>query len=143
MSDSEIQDFFQRIDKLTPEHKALFGKMNAHQMICHCTDQLRAVMGTKEMVNDSQVDPNEIIAMTKAGKTVPTPKGLGQVEGDGTKPYHWDTDVKLLKDHVVNFSQLTDDFSFASHPYFGPMNKKGWTRLVIYHLKHHLGQFNV
>jgi Protein of unknown function (DUF1569) len=142
MMEEEIQHFFQRIDKLTTEHKALFGKMNAHQMVCHCTDQLRAAMGTKELFEFGKVDPNEIIALAKSGKTVPTPKGLGQVEGDGTKPTSWDNDIKLLKEHILDFFRLADDFNYAPHPYFGSMNKKSWTRLVIWHLNHHLAQFN-
>lgn len=112
-------------------------------MICHCTDQLRVAMGTKELFKSGQVDPNEIIAMAKSGKTVPTPKGMGQVEGDGTKPTQWDNDIKFLKEHIQAFSKLGDDFIYGSHPYFGQLDKKGWTRLALYHLNHHLNQFNV
>mgnify|MGYP001604789732 CR=1 FL=1 len=143
MTEEEVQQFFQRVDNLTPEHQALFGKMNVNQMICHCTDQLRAAMGTKELFDFGQVDPNEIIMLAKSGKTVPSPKGLGQLEGDGTKPTNWENDKKMLKEHISDFSQLNDDFNYAAHPYFGQMNKKSWTRLVIWHLNHHLGQFNV
>ncbi len=143
MTEEEVQQFFQRIDNLTPEHKALFGKMNVNQMICHCADQLRAAMGIKELFEFGQVDPNEIIMLAKTGKTVPAPKGLGQVEGDGTKPTNWENDIKILKEHILDFTRLHDDFNYAPHPYFGQMNKKSWTRLVLWHLNHHLGQFNV
>ena len=47
MTKEQIKILFQRIDKLTNEHKASFGVMTANQMICHCTDQLRIVIGTK------------------------------------------------------------------------------------------------
>ena len=143
MTEEQIQQFYQRIDKLTFEQKALFGKMSVSQMVCHCTDQLRAAMGTKKLFEYGQVDPNEIIMLAKSGKPVPTPKGLGQVEGDGTKPTNLENDKKILKEHILDFSRLSDDLNYSSHPYFGQMNKKSWTRLVIYHLNHHLGQFNV
>lgn len=86
MTEDQISKFFQRIDKLTLEHKASFGLMTVNQMICHCTDQLRIALGTMTLGDRGQVDPAEIIKLAKSGQPVPTPKGLGQVEGDGTKP---------------------------------------------------------
>ncbi len=141
MTDEEIQQFLQRIDHLSPQHKALFGQMSVQQMVCHCTDQLRVAMRIKVLPQDGPVDSHEIVAMAKAGKTVPTPKGLGQIEGDGTKPTDWNSDIKVLKQHLLDFHHLPEGFSYAPHPYFGPMNKKSWTRLVVWHLNHHLGQF--
>lgn len=143
LSEGKIQQFFHRIDSLVLEQEPLFGKMNANQMICHCTDQIRMAIGTKSATVEGKVDPNEIITMAKSGKSVPTPKGLGQVEGDGTKPTTLERDKKILKEHILNFSKLDDNFGYASHPYFEQMDKKQWTALVIYHLNHHLKQFNV
>jgi hypothetical protein len=143
MTEEQVAIFFQRIDKLTLEHKASFGVMNVNQMICHCTDQLRVALGTKSLGDQGSFDPNEIINLAKAGQPVPTPKGLGQVEGDGTKPTNLENDKEILKNHIADFSKLPDDFNYFMHPYFGKIDKKRWINLVIYHLNHHLGQFNV
>lgn len=48
MEDNKILQVFERIDKLNSESKPLFGKMNVHQMICHCTDFYRMANGSKE-----------------------------------------------------------------------------------------------
>jgi hypothetical protein len=143
MTNDQAQEFFARIDKLTLEYKPRFGIMNVNQMVCHCTDQLRAIMGTKELLEFGKVSPEEIRALVKSGETVPAPKGLGQVEGDGTKPTNLEEDKMLLKKHILEFFELPEDFNCIPHPYFGQMNKKVWSRYVIHHLIHHLGQFGV
>jgi len=143
MTEDQIDIFFQRIDKLTLEHKASFGLMTVNQMICHCTDQLRIVLGTMTLGDQGNVDPVEIINLAKSGRPVPTPKGIGQVEGDGTRPTNLENDKQILKKHITDFSKLPDDFDYPLHPYFGKIDKTRWTNLVVYHLNHHLGQFKV
>lgn len=143
MTEDQISKFFQRIDKLTLEHKASFGLMTFNQMICHCTDQLRIALGTMTLGDQGQVDPAEIIKLAKSGQLVPTPKGLGQVEGDGTKPTNLESDKQILKKHITDFSKLPADFDYPVHPYFGKIDKARWISLVVYHLNHHLEQFKV
>jgi hypothetical protein len=143
MTEEQIIILFQSVDQLTNEHQASFGLMTANQMICHCTDQLRIALGTMTLEDQGTVDPIEIINLAKTGRTVPTPKGLGQLEGDGTRPTNLENDKQILKKHIEDFSKLPDDFDYPLHPYFGKIDKKRWTNLVFYHLNHHLGQFNV
>ena len=143
MTDEQIRYFSERIDQLTSKHKPLFGIMNANQMVCHCTDQIRLAIGTFMAEEYGTIDLDEILAISKSGKTVPSPKGLGQVEGGGTKSTNFVNDVKMLKEHILNFSQLTEDFHFKPHPYFGICNKDRWTAITIKHLNHHLHQFKV
>ncbi len=143
MNPAEIKKIIERIDTLRPDQKPLFGRMNAHQMICHCTDQFRLAMGTKVALEYGKVSTVKIMLLAKTGKTVPTPKGFGQVEGEGTAPSDFETDKRILKEHLLKYSNLDDDFDYPPHPYFGKINKKRWNDLVVYHLDHHLGQFGV
>lgn len=143
MAKDKIDVFFLRIDKLTLQHKALFGKMNVHQMICHCADQIRMALGEKKSTEYGKVDPNEIIAIARAEKTAPTPKGFGQVEGEGTKPIDFNEDKETLKKYIIKFSELHASYRFSTHPYFGDIDRKRWESLVNYHLDHHLKQFGV
>jgi len=143
MTEEQVDHFFQRIDELTLEHKPLFGKMNVSQMICHCTDQIRLALGTKNALEYGQVNPTEILSLAKSGKPVPAPKGFGQIEGEGTNPTHFDNDINVLKEHIVKFSELAYDFKFGRHPYFGQVDRKLWNGMVTYHLNHHLQQFGV
>jgi hypothetical protein len=143
MSEEQVMSFLHRIDKLTIEHQGKFGVMTANQMICHCTDQLRIALGTKKLGDQGEFDLNEIISLAKGGRPVPTPKGLGQLEGDGTTPTSLENDKEILKNYILDFVKLPDEYDYAAHPYFGKIDKKQWTNPVIYHLNHHLGQFNV
>lgn len=112
-------------------------------MVCHCTDQIRLALGTLEAEEYGKLSPKEVFALSNAGKTVPTPKGLDQVKGEGTKPTIFDNDVKILKEHIIGFTKLGDNFDFNEHPYFGQLSIKKWGSLTIYHLDHHLKQFGV
>ncbi len=144
MTEEQLKEFLRRIDTLTQEHKPKFGKMNAHQMVCHCTDQLRLALGTIRPDPDYvKIEPKEVERLALAKKTVPTPKGLGQTEGGGTQPTTFEDDLALLKTHLSDFIKLPEDFEYASHPYFGEYDKRKWTSLTIYHLNHHLSQFHV
>ncbi len=141
---AQFQEFSKRIDQLTLEHKPTFGKMSTGQMVCHCTDQLRLAFGSLRPDEDYiRIDPKKVRALALSGKTVPTPKGLDQVKGGGTKPTTLENDKLLLKAHLQELVNLPEDYAFAPHPYFGPFDKKRWTNLTIYHLNHHLAQFNV
>lgn len=143
VNEDQITGFFKRIDQLTPGQQPLFGKMNVNQMVCHCTDQIRLALGTIVADEYGAADPAEIISLARSGKTVPTAKGLGQVEGGGTRPTGFDNDIKYLKQHILDFSKLDNDFDFKPHPFFGTYNKRQWTKLTLNHLDHHLKQFQV
>lgn len=137
----EIQDFHNRIDKLDLSKDPLFGQMNVNQMVCHCADFFRMAMGYKKAEEYGIADPKEIIALSRSGKTAPTPKGFGQIEGNGTMPTDFESDKMILKEFILEFSEFNKDF--AEHPYFGMMERKSWSELAVYHLNHHLKQFGV
>ena len=140
-TEEQIKDFFERIDKLDSFRKPKFGKMNVNQMVCHCADFFRMANGNKKAQEYGVVDPIEILKLSRSGKTAPTPKGFGQTEGDGTSPTDLERDKRTLKEHVLEFSKLDNNFEFAEHPYFGKISFERWIELAIYHLNHHLKQF--
>ena len=143
MTQEKIHKFFQRIDNLAPGQKPSFGTMNVHQMVCHCTDQIRLALGTFEASEYGALKPKEVFAFYNKGLTVPTPKGLDQVKGEGTKPTTFENDTRILKENIIEFSNLDENFEFGKHPYFGQLNKEKWISLTIYHLDYHLKQFGV
>jgi hypothetical protein len=137
----ELDELYSRIDSLTKDHKPKFGKMNAHQMICHVTDQLRIALGTKTDVEHGGMDPDEVVRRSLAGEFVPTPKGMGQVEGDGTIPKDFENDREQLKSHLKSLIDWDEEEGLFAHPYLGKLDKKGWMRVTRFHLNHHLKQF--
>jgi len=142
-TEEQIQDFTARIEKLDLSLQPKFGNMNVNQMVCHCTDFFRLAMGTKKALEYGVVDPKEVIALARSKKTVTAPKGFGQVEGEGTLPTNLEDDKKILKEHMLQFSQLDEDFTYPEHPFFGEIGRERWVELAYYHLNHHLRQFRV
>lgn len=139
----QIQEFFERIDQLDLSRKPQFGKMNVNQMVCHCSDFFKMAQGIKKAEEYGAISPKKIMMLAQSGNTVPVPKGFGQLEGGGTLPTHLAHDKKLLKNHILEFSNLSPDFEFAIHPYFGKMTRERWVELARFHLNHHLNQFGV
>ncbi|NJB70508.1 hypothetical protein GGR42_000970 [Saonia flava] len=99
--------------------------------------------GTKKALEYRAIDPKEIILLARSGKTTPAPRGFGQIEGNGTLPTNLENDKKILKKHILQFSQFGKDKKFAEHPYFGIISRERWIELANYHLNHHLKQFGV
>ncbi len=143
MNEVQIKQFFERIENLTLESKQSFGKMNVNQMVCHCTDFYRMANGTKKANDYGKISPNDIIELVKSSKSTPAPNGFGQVEGDGTQPTDLKNDKRILKEHILEFSKLPENYKFTLYPYFGDIDRKRWNELELYHLNHHLEQFGV
>jgi len=141
MPEEQANQFFVRIDKLTIDDKPLFGIMNSHQMICHCADFFRMAKGTKKAEEYGVTSLDDIKKLNEEGKSIPAPKGFGQVEGKGTQPTNFENDKEILRGFILEFIKLPEDFSFATHPIFGEMDYTRWSGLAIYHLDHHLKQF--
>jgi Protein of unknown function (DUF1569) len=138
-----INLFFERIDKLQPDSKPAFGKMNVSQMLCHCADQIRIINGELNIEVDKSINPEEVVLLVKAGKSVQAPKGLDQSKGEGTMPTTFENDRVILKKIIADYDKLPSDFEYGIHPFFGEIDKKQWHKLVIHHLNHHLSQFGV
>ncbi len=141
MDEYQLNQILSRIDQITIGAEARFGKMNAHQMVCHVSDQIRMALGIKTDVIPGGMDPKEVIEKSLAGEFVPTPKGLGQVEGDGTPPGDFDQDKAELKSLLEVIFNKEDSFKFSPHPYLGPLPKFKWLRVTSFHCDHHLKQF--
>ncbi|MEX0275085.1 MAG: DUF1569 domain-containing protein [Flavobacteriaceae bacterium] len=143
MTDLQLRLYFNRIDTLTKDHTAIFGKMGVQQMMCHCADYFRLILGHKTVPQNDILRSSEILDLVRKAKPVDTPKGFGQVEGDGTLPTTFEEDREILKKLMLEYSKLPTDYTYPEHPYFGRMTKKRWDTFNNFHIRHHLRQFGV
>ncbi len=137
-----------RINQLSPESKAVWGKMNVNQMICHCTDQLRGCLGEL----DGKTDESNFLSRSLVKwlvlyvigipKDVPTSKRVDQMR-DGTKPLDFETDRQTLLEFIEKTATKPVDFGWSPHFKFGVLNRTEWGILISKHLEHHLKQFGV
>lgn len=140
------QELVARVSSLNKTDKALFGKMNCHEMVCHSADQIRmAVGGIKTVSAGNSLTRTLLKHLILLG--MPAPKGkvetvkeLKQGAG-GTPPGDFEADKKSLSGLIDGFNLLYSKDKRIIHPAFGAMNKKQWGRLVFIHADYHLKQF--
>jgi hypothetical protein len=136
-----------RIERLLPESQAVWGKMNANQMMCHLTDQMRHAANERDNPASGNLFFRTlgkwlVLYVLPIPKNVKTSPKADQMK-EGTKPTDFESDRETLLAYVEKMSALPDDFSWAAHFRFGAMNKKQWCVLTYKHADHHLRQFGV
>jgi Protein of unknown function (DUF1569) len=134
-----------RLQAVRPTSPRLWGKMSAHQMVCHLTDRFRMYMGLKAERPAPASYSRIVMKWVALWVPVPWPKGfrtapeLDQQAG-GTQPMEFDDDVRELRKLVDRFTQA-QRFEWQPHPHFGQMSDREWMRLAYLHVDHHLRQF--
>ncbi len=141
-------EIISRINQLTPENQAAWGKMNVNQMICHVTDQLRISLGEMGEAKDASSFMSRTLLKFLVLKVIPIPKNVptsprvDQMK-DGTPPTDFEADRKTLLEFIGKFCSAPSDFEFSPHFKFGNLSGKEWAILASKHLDHHLKQFGV
>lgn len=143
---SDKAEILVRLRSLRPDAASRWGRMSAHQMVCHLADWSRMVLGQKPVVVTS--GPWQRTALKWFVLYVPLrwPHGiLTSVELDqeqgGTRPGDFAADlaqVELLLESVTAPNRSLDR---PPHPVFGPLSDAEWLRLGYLHTDHHLRQF--
>jgi len=142
LNEEDRQTILARIRKLEPKRPALWGKMNAGEMVCHLGDQMRVALGeipgkpVGNILHRTLVKWLIIYVGVKAppGKIETVPEMLT------TKPSTWEADVAALEGLIERLSKAE---KVAPHPAFGRMSLDQWGILAASHIDHHLRQFGV
>ena len=149
LSDSRCCDeLLLRAQKLTPQTLRRWGKMSAHEMICHLNDAFRLYMGLITVSHPGFPYPSRLLKWASLWVPVTWPRGFKTVaeidqQKGGNRPTDFVRDIAELKDLLAHFAHLTPTFVWPAHPYLGRMSYKEWMRLGYLHTDHHLRQFGV
>jgi hypothetical protein len=144
-STADRQAIVQRVSALTSSDHRLWGKMSAHQMVCHLCDSYRSGLGERYVSPATGFLQRTLIkwialrAPAKWPKGTPTPPEVEQGVG-GTPPVEFEADRAELLSLVSRFCDEADDIAIA-HPFFGHMSRWEWFRWGYLHADHHLRQF--
>jgi hypothetical protein len=141
-----LNEILDRLKNVRPDSPRQWGKMSAHQMICHLNDSFLVAMGRK------QASPAErpygpvmkwlaLNMPMKWPQGVPTRPEIDQ-ERCGTAPAGFAVDAQMVMALTQEFAHEPRSFTFASHPIFGNMTKSEWMRWAYVHTDHHLRQFS-
>jgi hypothetical protein len=140
-----VEEVLARMDKLHPASQRQWGKMDAAQMMAHCSITMDIASGR---LNLPRMFVGRIIApFVKSiytndkpfAKNGPTGKQL--VVSD-----HRDfaKEREYLRQKVRQFSDGGETrCTRHPHPFFGSLTPQAWSRGMYKHLDHHLRQFGV
>ncbi len=135
-----------RINTLTNETQALWGKMHVAQMLAHCSVSYETIYTNKHPKPNVFV---KFILKKFVKKYVVNEKPYKK--SSQTAPYFiiaderdFDTEKKKLIDYILKTQELGEKaFEGKESVSFGPMPKNEWNNMLYKHLDHHLSQFGV
>lgn len=134
-----------RIEKLTPDTKPLWGKMNASQMLSHCQAPIDVAFGNLKLKPNffllmlGRIYKNKILAAKGFKKDSPTAPDFIR-NGD----YDFEDSKAKLIERIKTFADEDPKaIKINKHPFFGKMTEEEWDNLQWKHLNHHLRQFGV
>ena len=139
------EEIVRRLRTIRADSGRRWGRMSAHQMICHLSDSFLAVTGQRDVSPASGLLQSTVIkwialyAPLKWPRGVPTRPEVDQEVG-GTKPSHFAADVTQLEMLVELITTRKGCFG-PTHPIFGNMSNTDWMRWAYLHMDHHLRQF--
>ncbi|TRX41460.1 DUF1569 domain-containing protein [Flavobacterium restrictum] len=134
-----------RIHSLTPESKAIWGKMNAAQMCKHCTLASDLAFGKIDIKINflmkllGKILKKKVLYGGEMGKSSPTAKEFISTTNEALE--------KTKLEFIANISRFATEGKTAitvmDHPFWGKMTYEDWDALMWKHADHHLRQFGV
>jgi hypothetical protein len=134
-----------RLRTVRPQSAARWGRMSAHQMICHVGDALCMACGEKRVSPASGLLQRTIVKWTALYLPVPWPAGILtrpeiDQEAGGTRPADFASDVARVESLLERIA-TEPTIMISAHPIFGRMSQRAWLRWAYVHTDHHLRQF--
>jgi hypothetical protein len=137
-------DLLARVERLTPDSTARWGKLNCVGMLAHVNDALRMVIG--EVNPPLRRTPLRFFPLKQLIIYVfPFPRGAPSAPllfARGS--------TAVFRDEVGAFGQILQrvagrsaDTTWPDHPAFGRMSRRDWGALGYKHIDHHFTQFGV
>lgn len=139
-------EILSRLRRVRPDRAARWGRMSAHQMICHVADAFRMATGEKLTRSDASLFGRSLLKWIALYAPVPWPSGIPtSPEIDqrigGTQSTDFAADVAESARLLNVVSGPTVNLEGRVHPYFGKMSHAAWLRWAYLHADHHLRQF--
>jgi hypothetical protein len=139
-------EILRRLRGVRADSTARWGRMNAHQMICHVGDTCRMGTGERQVSRATGLAQQTVIKWVALYSPLRWPPGVPTVpetdqESGGTRPGDFDVDLARAIALVEAFAARAGVRAWPDHPIFGPMSEAAWMRWAYLHADHHLRQF--
>lgn len=137
------QQMIERIEKLTPETTALWGRMTVDQMLRHCAAPVDVATGKLTLKM-----PVLLGLLGRMLKKKVLRKGLDKNSPTAREFVFRDrSDFETAQHELIErYRMLANNRAYITvlkHPFWGKMSYEDWDRLLWMHLDHHLRQFGV
>jgi hypothetical protein len=144
-NETDKLELIKRINKLTSDTVPGWGKMNASQMLEHCTVSVKLALGEiKPEINEENLKLGRLVKgrlfeTEVFTKELPTTKEF-IITDDGI----FNENKNIFIDYINKFSDSDKTIEInGMHPYFGVLTMEEWSKLIWKHTNHHLVQFGV
>jgi hypothetical protein len=137
-----------RLKTVRPECARRWGRMSAHQMVCHLSDSFRLVTHQKAASPATGLLQSTVIKWIALYAPLPWPAGVPtrpemDQEVGGTSPADFAADLSELEALLEVVTTPAAGYDYPAHPIFGRMSQGAWLRWAYLHTDHHLRQFGL
>jgi hypothetical protein len=146
----EAADIRRRLGRIRPDSTRRWGRMTAHQMICHLRDAFLIATDPSRTSQLTGIHHRTIVKWIALYVPVRWPAGIvtrpeiDQALGSGSRPADFAADVAALEAAIEAVTSDPDAFFHGRrHPIFGPLSQAAWMRWAYLHMDHHLRQFGI
>ncbi|NNG17703.1 MAG: DUF1569 domain-containing protein [Gemmatimonadales bacterium] len=131
-----------RLHRLTPDAPNKWGRMTAHEAVCHMSDQLRVGLGDLTTSGQPGLVTRTLGKWIVLHLPLPIPRGRIETvpEMQTARPATWGADLAACTELI---RRVGGGQASGTHPAFGPTTPAEWGVLAYKHLDHHLQQFGV
>jgi hypothetical protein len=141
-------EIIRRLRMARPDCTRRWGRMSAHQMVCHLSDAFRLVTHQREASRASGLLQTTLIKWIALYVPFRWPPGVTtrpemDQEIGGTKPGDFAADLAELEILLETVTTPAKDYAWPAHPIFGKMSEAAWMRWAYLHMDHHLRQFGL
>jgi hypothetical protein len=139
-------ELLDRLNKLTPESKAAWGRMSVEQMLSHLVQAHELpfksdIPDFSNFMSRTFIKPL-ILYVLPMPKEIQTSAQMDQQQ-EGRKALGFEIDKENVIESVMKVGTLAADHQCQYHPFFGKMSAKEWGLIAHKHMDHHLRQFGV
>jgi hypothetical protein len=139
-----VEAIVARLGKLHEKRPRAWGKMTAHEMLCHLNDSFEGVLGDRAVSSSETWLQRTIVRRLALHTNLAWPKGVqtrpevDQTIG-GTKP----SDFTRDRDRTIALLHrfVTPNARYSRHPMMGALTREEWMIWGYRHTDHHLRQF--
>lgn len=141
-------EILRRLKMIRPDCRRRWGRMSAHQMVCHLSDSFRMVTRQKEASPATGIVQSTLMKWIALYAPLPWPAGVAtrpemDQEAGGTSPGDFATDLAELEALVEIVTTPASNYDWPAHPIFGEMSEALWLWWAYLHVDHHLRQFGL